>query len=41
MKENEVKIANLQWDSEILIKFAKILASYIPTFVSIYQRIDS
>jgi hypothetical protein len=33
MKENEGRVANLQWDLKILIKFAKILASCIPTFV--------
>jgi hypothetical protein len=33
MKENEGRVANLQWDLEILVKFAKILTSYIPTFV--------
>jgi hypothetical protein len=33
MKENEGRVANLQWDSEMLVKFAKILASCIPTFV--------
>jgi hypothetical protein len=33
MKENEGRVANLQWIWEILIKFAKILAICIPTFV--------
>jgi hypothetical protein len=33
MKENESSVANLQWYLEILVKFAKILANYIPTSV--------